>query len=1137
MSIASRWLMTIALSVTAVFACAKDNNSLLVGEHKLTESALKAVIGTKGKILGKTSEGLFRVAPIGKTTLKELSKALGAKVEHVFPGTANLVDPSSLFSVRDHIEYKETAYEIRTGREPEENEAEELGVDFYEALEWYLAVRADPATGKVDRDAYMDGARHRDQMPPANAAMLDPGVKHAGAPAAWAQFGPYEVPPPYRQYYGTGNTSGRKNGIAHSPTNHNVTYLASAGGGIWKSNNNAVSYSPLSDKWQYLHTTCVAVDPTNENIVYAGTGDYYGFFTQLSFGIMKSTDGGATWTNYGGADFGDSVVTRIKISKQNPNILVALTAGPTGDIWRSTNAGVTWARTNAPDGNWDDIDSSFSDVTWLAVSGSMDVVYMSLDEGATWTARTTPAGAGGSLWDIAESKGPDAGSFNRTYLITSNRHVYKSTDRGGTWTDVTAAFDAASSNASYNWSQSSYDIYITTGPNAAGTGDIVVAGLISVQVSDDNATTWTDASRSFETNSKWHNDQHCAEWYDGQPGWFWLGGDGGLSFLQWNETTNVGTFIDTLNEGIYDQQFYKIAVHPTDSSRVMGGTQDNASPASYGATGASAWVNLYAGDGTGQAFDRANPAIHYSGGQNSTFYRYASANTLTNTYIGPGSGPFVTPLVCAGPAGSTVFCGGNGSLREWTGVGTTWTNHALPAAGTIQDISVSKFGTTRMYLSATNGNAFRTNDSGATFTQIDGTTLPAAAIGGMAESPFTTDYLIAGLQRVGNPAVVWRTTNAAVATPTWTNISGTGLTALPSLPVNDVERDPFTSVYYAATDVGVFVSPDQGQNWYNMNAMGMPNCAVNDLWIYSSGGTNFLYAGTFGRGIWRCFLSDRKLSSIQIAKPAIYGGQQNTITLKMNGAAPVGSVVTLSDTSANVSIPTSATIPLGATQYTFNCFTTNPTSDQTVTIFGTVYGNTTSNSFTLHAIPAFTYTPESANIYGGNRFNATIDFTIPCPITAVFTFSDNAVQVASPAATSIAAGGQTKVVPLYTASVAATVNAVIQAKLANTTASSSVAIQPRPDLSNLSLSPASVVGGNSSTGTITMNFAGAAGPQTVTTSDTSAIVTTPSSVVVPGGASTANFNITTNVVTASYNVTVKARLRGITKAATLNVHP
>jgi hypothetical protein len=351
-----------------------------------------------------------------------------------------------------------------------------------------------------------------------------------------------------------------------------------------------------------------------------------------------------------------------------------------------------------------------------------------------------------------------------------------------------------------------------------------------------------------------------------------------------------------------------------------------------------------------------------------------------------------------------------------------------------------------------------------------------------------------------------------------------------------MERDPTNlTVYYAATDVGIFVSPNEGANWYNMNAMGLPNVHVNDLWVYSNGGVSFLYAGTYGRAVWRCLLSTRNLTSVLINKPAIWGGQQNTITVKMNGSAPVGSVATLSDNSANVSIPTTITFPQGSTQVGFTAFTTNPTSTQTVTIQANCWGSTVSNSFTLHQIPAFTYTPESANIYGGNRFNATIDMGAANPITAVYTFSDSAAQIASPASTSIAAGNQTRTVPLYSASVGSTLNATITARLANTTATSPVALQPRPDLSNLSLSPTSVVGGNGSTGTITMTIVGLGGPQNVTVSDTSAIVTTPSSVAVSG--LTQNFAISTNVVGASYNVTVKAQLRGITKTAVLNVHP
>jgi hypothetical protein len=191
----------------------------------------------------------------------------------------------------------------------------------------------------------------------------------------------------------------------------------------------------------------------------------------------------------------------------------------------------------------------------------------------------------------------------------------------------------------------------------------------------------------------------------------------------------------------------------------------------------------------------------------------------------------------------------------------------------------------------------------------------------------------------------------------------------------------------------------------------------------------------------------------------------------------------------------------------------------------------------LHNIPAFTYSPALPDVYGGNSFIATINMGFAIPIAATFTFSDTAAAISSPRSTTMAVGQQTKSVLLGTATVASTVNATISARLANTTATSPVAVHPRPDLQALSCAPNSVVGGNPSTGTVTMNFAGAAGSQTVSLTDSSSIVGTPVSVIVPGGAASANFGITTSPVTANYNVTIKATLRTITRSTILNVHP
>ncbi|MEQ1823823.1 MAG: hypothetical protein ABL949_15050 [Fimbriimonadaceae bacterium] len=349
---------------------------------------------------------------------------------------------------------------------------------------------------------------------------------------------------------------------------------------------------------------------------------------------------------------------------------------------------------------------------------------------------------------------------------------------------------------------------------------------------------------------------------------------------------------------------------------------------------------------------------------------------------------------------------------------------------------------------------------------------------------------------------------------------------------NEYPSTDYGLYWYDGTNVGKFQAPPNGAWTWG----GLP-WGVTDTDIKIIPGGYELWMTCPSRGIAVLKVLRPMLTSILVAKPELWGGQQNTLTVKANRAAPANSVVTLSDNSSSVSIPTSVTIPTGSTQVGFTAFSFNPAATETVTVTATCWGSTSSSSFTLHHIPAFSYTPESSNIYGGDRFNATINMGTPNPITAVYTFSDNSAQIASPISTSIAAGAQTRTVTLYTLAVATVENAQISARLANTTATSNVTLHPRPDLSTLAVSPVAVVGGNSATATITMSMVGNAGPQTITTGDSSAFVGSPGSVVVPNGALTQSYTVTTTSVQASINVTLRAQLRGISKTATLNVHP
>lgn len=1102
---------------------AQASTSRWVGEYGLSRDELAHRLQGVGAITGQDNRGYFRV------TATTSSRALDDRLRglpFVLPDDSDRLDRHNLKSLRDHIQYLVGTYTIEHGRAPSPFDLQRMGVTSLgnEAAE--LSVRTDSGTGEVNRWAYRAATDHRDGMPPAQRWMLDGGaIRESMAPVAWAFCGPKAHFPPGQTYYGEGLVSGRKNAVAIAASAPNISYVASAGGGVWKSVDNGVTYTPLSDRWPALYTSSVAVDPTNPNTVYVGTGDKNGLMV-TGFGVMKSTDGGATWTQTGAATLGTNTISKIWVNPSNPSILLAAAEGGANPgIYRSTDGGENWALTNAPLGGWQDIDSNPSGSVIYASSPNSGV-YFSINGGATWSPTAAPSPGFGGRSEIGVSKLDP----NRVYLVTSEKKFYKSTDAGASWSDITETFNT-DMGSSLNWDYGYGALIVDTAVNVQGNNDLVVMGASTVGVSQDGGASWKDVSASMSSESKCHFGQFAAAFYPGSNGKFMVVSFGGLNRVTL-DAASVPVW-ENLNASFADSLTNSVTVHPLDPLYILAGTKKNGAAASRGANASMPWSGLHWWDVKGVAFDRFSPGVHYTGTAG-LVYRYTSANDTQPDLIYSASAFQDSPFAMGGPTGSHLLAGVNTNLMVYYG-GALWMEHPTGGAD-IRTILPSRHAGNTIYTGSYAGQIYRTTSLGANFTQIDAN-LPDSAIGGMEESPTNPNVLYVGMQRAGFADVFYHCADVTANPPVWTNRSGSGATALPAVPVNDVAHDPFNNTIYAATDVGVFVSPNLGVNWYNMNSLGLPNVRVNDLWVYSANGTNFLYAATDGRGVWRCFLSQRSITQVQIAKPKIYGGQQNTVTIKLNGSAPPGSVVVLSDTSPNVSVPSSVTIPQGSTQVTFNIFSTNPPTDQVETITAKAWGSTMTGSFMVYAVPDFTYTPQFPDIYGGDKFTATVDLGTEAPLVTVITFSDNSALIASPAAASIAEGARSKTVTLHTATVASTTSATITAKIANTSRTSAVTLQPRPDLASISVDPVSIKGGEGSVGRVALNFAGSGPMQIVNITDSSSVATSWNQVGVPTGSIDAYFPIRSTAVTATYNVTMKARLRNVSRTCVLTVTP
>ena len=158
----------------------------------------------------------------------------------------------------------------------------------------------------------------------------------------WIPLGPKSMAPTYEPRSGHG--MGRVNCVAFHPTNPDILWIGTPGGGVWKTYNSGKDWEPLTDFLPTLAVSNIAVDPKNPDIVYMSSGDFDtgGMSSSLSYGVFKSTDGGYNWTQtslLNEENFNRSMLRKLIIHPDSTNHLI--TAGTLG-IWKSNDAGETW---------------------------------------------------------------------------------------------------------------------------------------------------------------------------------------------------------------------------------------------------------------------------------------------------------------------------------------------------------------------------------------------------------------------------------------------------------------------------------------------------------------------------------------------------------------------------------------------------------------------------------------------------------------------------------------------------------------------------------------------------------------------------------------------------------------------------
>ena len=721
----------------------------------------------------------------------------------------------------------------------------------------------------------------------------------------WSPLGPAAIGPSTNfggGFYG-GENAGRITGLASlsSGTHAGRVVAATAGGGIWTSDDNGAHWTSRTDTAVTQAMGAVAVDPSNNEHLVAGTGEanncqdcYPGS------GILVSNDGGQTWSlqNPGGVFNGVSV-GQIAIDPTNSNHEFAAT---TSGLFVTSDGGTTWAKPSDP--SYTPLDGNISAVVIdpktpanVYIGGGPKGLGKSTDGGVHWATANSGITVSGNRTALAIAPS----STSTLYASVGNRPVvlYKSTDGAKTWT-ATAAPDYTQAEFAYGKGEGTadqgfYDNVVEVDPTNA---EHVIAAGIAIVASTDGGKTWTNVNgKPFKEGGGTniiHPDFHALAFRS--DGKVWVGCDGGVYLY----TPSSGAVANG-NGNLDITQFY--AGFSVINTKLLAGAQDNSSAVTNSLV-LGPWTGLWSGDGGASAITPNEPETQ--------FIQADKGLAVTNNAFGSGKG--ITPPVGKGNEGNftipvavapntvtpnepTVFYGASDLWRtpNPSAGSPTWTKVTSSGAG-VSAIAVSPSNSQVVYVGFDNGVIDVSTDGGKTFTALTKQPTSENWVTGISVNPLNEKEIVASFSfgatrsSPGNPDVAEFSYTSTPGTGTWSVITGD----LPEFAVSRVVYDEGALV--AGTDNGVYATGEASgasTHWRRVG-VGMPNVQVQDLDLAPSG----LYVITHGRGAW-------KLVSL--------GASKLTYTGPSSGDYhdPVTATATLTDKSGNPLSGRAVTFTLG----------------------------------------------------------------------------------------------------------------------------------------------------------------------------------------------------------------------------------
>lgn len=720
------------------------------------------------------------------------------------------------------------------------------GYKVFKRWEWFWQTRVDAQGNFPAPQARQEALNYtRTHLSPAHTQFKSGNVsgnatanRMATQSASWNCLGPFSSPGGY-----TGN--GRVNTIGFHPTQAGNYFVGAPAGGLWHTTDDGLTWTTTTDLLPSLGAGAVVVDWSNTQNIYLGSGDGDGTDTH-SLGVLKSTDGGLTWSTTG-LSWTPGQYMQVNRLLQDPVDPFVLMAGTSDGIYRTTDGGINWTQVET-DGVRDLEMKPGDPNTWYAATyrNANDVrVLRTTNAGVTWS--TVYTNTNSNRINIAVTPANPALVALLSSEDGSNglEGIYKSLTSGssGSFTQVfsptTANLLDYTDDGSGSGGQGWYDLAFEIDPSNAS---IWYTGGINVWKSTDAGVSWTCKTMWYSSPglAEVHADQHFLAFQPNRPSHLFACNDGGVFITtdggdNWTELTH-------LQQGPVIGQYYRISNSFYNPHIILGGLQDNGSKL---LDHSGFWVEATGGDGMECIIDPVDSTIMYGsyvngyisrsndGGQ--TFATNISAN-LPN----PDNGAWVTPYCLDPNDHSTIFIAYDEVYKSTdNGDNFTTISNGIPTGTPMDYIEVCIANSNRMY-TGTHDDVYRTLNGGALWTNIT----PSPHVGSftsLVSDPENEDRIWLANSSYSGSIQVYYSSNGG---STWSDYSG----SLPDIPVNTIIYERGTQDgLYIGTDIGVYYRDNSLGDWVYYSD-GLPVTVVSDLEIHYTSG--MLRAGTYGRGVW-----------------------------------------------------------------------------------------------------------------------------------------------------------------------------------------------------------------------------------------------------------------------------------------------